>query len=417
MKQKIEKIKLKSGLEVVFLFDKAFTTSSLKMLFKIGWRNDTESERGLAHLFEHLVGKRTKKYGGKSEFAEKLEIEGIVSNAYTGPDITVYYQNQTNQKMMTSLGLLYEAIYNTNFVKEDLEQEKNVVMTEARRYLDNDDSVAWRQVFLNLYKGSTMEKFFFGDDETMKNITLEHFEDFYNIYKNPKNSTLFVGTNDPKNKQKVLKFLNDFYEKIENKKLLSNAKIPAFKDVYGEIVKHKVINKNDKSQSKLRLAYRLDFTLSDKEQMTFGVLSQILTGGLTGKLMKLLRDEMGLVYGIGMFWSFYSQGVSYVGIGTECNKDKKELLLKTVKDFLKKYVSEISKEDIKKVIPQREYNAQKPVFVASDLEDLLDSTFYKRKYIQTEEALKILKKITPNDVKKLMNKIFLENNSTVVVLE
>jgi predicted Zn-dependent peptidase len=59
MKQKIEKIKLKSGLEVVFLFDKAFTTSSLKMLFKIGWRNDTESERGLAHLFEHLVGKRT----------------------------------------------------------------------------------------------------------------------------------------------------------------------------------------------------------------------------------------------------------------------------------------------------------------------------------------------------------------------
>jgi predicted Zn-dependent peptidase len=109
--------------------------------------------------------------------------------------------------------------------------------------------------------------------------------------------------------------------------------------------------------------------------------------------------------------------VSYVGIGTECNKDKKELLLKTVKDFLKKYVSEISKEDIKKVIPQREYNAQKPVFVASDLEDLLDSTFYKRKYIQTEEALKILKKITPNDVKKLMNKIFLENNSTVVVLE
>lgn len=417
-KQKIEKVKLKNGLEIYFLFDKVFTTSSIQMLFEIGWRNDTEDERGLTHLFEHLIGKRTKKYPGKSEFAEKLEISGIVSNAWTGPDSTVYFQNQTNENLFLSLGLLFEAIYNTNFLEEDLEKEKKVVLTEARRYLDNDSSIIWLEIMKNLYSGTTMQKFFFGDEETMKNITLGHFEEFYKIYKNPKNSILFVGTNDTKNKQKIVKFVEDFYKKEEHKKLLTNAKIKGYVDKVGEIKKYSLINKNDKSQSRLRLVYGMDGKYTVKEAIVFGVMRQILVGGLTGKLMKILRDEMGLVYNIDVWFNYNKQGIIYAGFSTECAKDKKELVIETVKDYIyNKFSDELCESDIKKTIPVREYQTQKPVFVGSDIGELMDSVVYNYKYIQTAEGLEILHGIKVEDVKKLAKKIFRDENSTFIVLE
>ena len=414
--QKIEKVKLKNGLEINFLFDKKFTTSSIQMCFKIGWRNDTESERGLAHLFEHLVGKRTKKYSGKSEFAKKLDQEGIVSNAWTGPDMTVYYQNQTNRQLLTSLDLFYEAIYNTEFVGEDLEKEKEIVLNEAKRYLDNDGSVLWRQTIKNLYPGTTMEKFFFGDRETMKNITLKHFEDFYRIYRNPKNSILFVGTNDIKSKKKVLDFLNKFYANVDNKKLFSNHIISTYKDVPGKIIKYSLIEKPHKELSSILLYYRTRNT-SPRENIVGSVIVSMLVGGLTSKMMQILRDEMGLVYGIGIDGGDYLQGIHYGGFQTSCDKDKKDLVIKSIKEILINFTKTVTQEDINLIIPKREYSIEKPIFVGSDIESLIDCVFYKNKYIQREEYLKILKSVNVKEVKKLLKEMFDEEKSTICVLE
>lgn len=414
--QRVERVKLKSGLEVVFLFDKNFTTSTIQMCFKLGWRADTENERGLAHLFEHLIGKRTQKYPNKSEFAKKIDREGIVSNAYTGPDMTVYYQNQTNDNLMKSLELFYEAIYNTLFTEEDLEKEKGIVLNEADRYLDNDSSLLWMQVMKNLFPKTTMEKFFFGDKETMKNITLKHFEDFYKIYRNPKNSILFIGTKDKKVKVKTLKFLNSFYADKDNKKLFSNAKIPTFLDKQNKIIREAKISKPDRKLSALRLVYRTP-KISERENVVASVISDLLTGGLTGKLMEVLRDDMGLVYGIGGLSGEYAQGINYIGLGTSCDKDKKELVIGTIKQVLKSFPKTVTQEDIKNVIPTREYNVQKPISVTGSMDNLIDAVFYKYKYIQRGEYIKILKRVTVEDVKKLMKKTFVDENSTLCILE
>jgi predicted Zn-dependent peptidase len=204
-RQKIERVILKNGLEVNFLFDKLFTTSSIQMCFKIGWRNDTNEHLGLAHLFEHLVGKRTKNYPEKSQLSKKLDELGIVTNAFTGPDSTVYFQNQINENILVSLKMLFETIYNTRFEEVDLEKEKHVVLTEAQEYLDNDDSIIWRQLIMNLYPGTTLEKFFFGTRDSMNRITMSEFIEFYKIYRNPKSSILFISSNDLKNKKKIIK--------------------------------------------------------------------------------------------------------------------------------------------------------------------------------------------------------------------
>jgi len=415
--QKIDRVKLKNGLEIYFLIDKKFTTSSIQMMFKIGWRNDPVEQLGLAHLFEHLVGKRTKKYPDKSEFAKKLEVSGISHNAWTGPDTTVYLQEQTNENLLKSLELFYEAIYHSTFHVEDLEKEKEIVLTESRRYQDNDSSVVWREIIQNLFPDTTMGKFFFGNKETLSKITLPTFQEFYELYKNPTNSVLFIGTDKPTKKKAVVNLLTKLFQKDEQNSKKSLKKIERFVDTKKQVIPFKKISKTDKSQSEMRMAFRFDYKLSKKERVTFGVLRRILVGGLTGKLMRILRDDMGLIYGIDMTWDEHHQNIQYVEVETECAKDKREIVVSKIFEVLQNLEKYISDEDIKNTIPGCLYLAKKPVLVSRDLTELLGAITHTHDYLQTEEVIKILKKLKVQDLVKLAKKIFIKDMSTIVTME
>jgi len=412
--QKIKKIKLKNGLAVNFLIDKEFKTSSIQMLFKLGWRSDTEGVRGIAHLFEHLVGKRTNKYGEKSEFAKILEHEGIIANAWTGPDSTVYYQDQIHTKLVASLALLFEAIYNSKFVAEDLEKEKGVVLNEAKRYLDDDDSVVGRETLIALYPKSTMSKFFFGDEITMKNITLEHFGHFYEIYRNPKNSELFIATDSLAGVKPVMSFLDKFFK--DSDVILTKAKLPEVEENTEDQVREKIIAKPERLQANVHLAYKIG-KLTQKEEAIFIVLSRLYVDGLTSKLMMKLRDEMGLIYSASLYAGSFKDGISYINFGTETQKDKKEELLEAVRVSFKDLEKIVTEEDIKNLFPRIEFNLQKPKNPHADLDSLMDSKIYRKKYLQREEAVKLLKSVKKKDLINFCKKYLREENSSVVVME
>jgi predicted Zn-dependent peptidase len=412
--QKIKKIKLKNGLVVNFLIDKEFKTSSIQMLFKLGWRSDTEGVRGIAHLFEHLVAKRTNKYPEKSEFAKKLEVEGIVANAWTGPDSTVYYQDQIHEKLVASLELLFEGIYNTKFVEEDLEKEKGVVLNEAKRYLDDDDSVVWRETVSALYPKSTMTKFFFGDEMTMKNITLEHFRHFYEIYRNPKNSELFIATNSESHVRSVLTFLDQFFK--GESVVLTKAKLPVFPENTKGQQMIKNISKPERMQANLHLGYKIS-KLSQKEEAVFIVFSRLYVGGLTSKLMLKLRDELGLIYSASLYSGHFKGGIDYINFATETHKDKKTEVLEVVKTAFKQIDKMISKEDIKNIFPRVEFNLQKPKNPHGDLDALMDSVIYKKKYLQRSESVKLLKSVTKKDLINFCKKYLRDKNYSVIVME
>jgi predicted Zn-dependent peptidase len=296
--EKIKRVKLKSGVEVFFLTCEKYTTSTVQFMFPIGWRHDDEKYLGLAHFFEHLVGKRTKNYPGKTELTRFLEKEGIVGNAYTSSDLTCYHHSNSHNRLIFSLEKLLEAIYFSEFVEEDLNMEKEVVMTEARQYLDDDDSLLWHKLMGKMFPGTSIDKFLFGTPETMKNIDVAKFKEFYKMYLNPKNTKIFIGTNNLKNEKKIVKLLNDFYAK--NKKILSTEKINKLEEKSTVTTSEPlIINKNDKTQANIRLAWTVP-PLNKKERIDFVVLRRILTAGFSARLMKKLRDELGLVYGISL---------------------------------------------------------------------------------------------------------------------
>ncbi len=406
MKEKIESLKLKNGLKVIFVTDKRFTNSTVQMIFKIGWRHDEEKYLGLAHLFEHLIGKRTLKYPGKSEFDKVREENGIVSNAYTSPDSTAYYQNQIPSKILKSVELLFEAIYNTTFKNDDLEKEKKVVLTEAKEYLDNDDSLLYFEMLKKLFSETSMSKFFFGTEETLKNITNEVFENFYEIYKNPKNCFLIIGNNTEKDNKKIINYLEGFYKNTPSPSLKKRGIVPKINDEIVELKEREFeILKKDKEQANIRLAYKIP-NLNIKERVAWVVMKRILVGAFTSRLMKKLRDVEGLIYGIGLHRDTFAPNISYMYFATNTKKEKVKELVSIIESEIDKMILDVTEDEVKKVIPIVEYYESREVNVGSVVSDVISAEIYDEDYLPSEEYLKMVENVKGSDVKKLLIKLF-----------
>ena len=72
---KVEKYKLKNGLTVLLHQDKSAPVVSFHQWYRVGSRNEKLGRTGIAHFFEHLMFRGTKKYSGQ-QFEQLIKLNG-----------------------------------------------------------------------------------------------------------------------------------------------------------------------------------------------------------------------------------------------------------------------------------------------------------------------------------------------------
>ena len=83
---------LDNGLTVLSLVDAKSPTVSIQVWYKVGSKDDPQGRSGFAHLFEHLMFKRT--VNMRDEMLDRLtEDVGGENNAFTTSDVTVYHED------------------------------------------------------------------------------------------------------------------------------------------------------------------------------------------------------------------------------------------------------------------------------------------------------------------------------------
>ena len=81
---------LPNGLNVIFHEDHTLPRVVLNVLYNVGAKDDPKGRSGMAHLFEHLMFMGTRAVP-EGEMDRIMEQAGGSNNAFTGEDITVYY--------------------------------------------------------------------------------------------------------------------------------------------------------------------------------------------------------------------------------------------------------------------------------------------------------------------------------------
>ncbi|MCX7640491.1 MAG: insulinase family protein [Pyrinomonadaceae bacterium] len=190
---KIKQRTLPNGLQVVSLQDNSTATVAIRVLYKVGSKDDPEGRSGFAHLFEHLMFKSTKNM--KSEMIDRLtEDVGGYNNASTWDDFTNYYEVVPSNYLETLLWAEAERMVNLNVDEANFLSERDVVKEEFRQRI-------LAQPYGMLF-GQYIEKLSFtvhpyrrpgiGNLEELEAATLEDVQKFYKTFYRPDNAVLIV---------------------------------------------------------------------------------------------------------------------------------------------------------------------------------------------------------------------------------
>lgn len=183
---------LDNGLEVLLESDHFAPLVSFQSWFRVGTVNEGSFRNGIAHLFEHLMFKGTKRFLHQ-EFDRLLEEAGAQNNAATWLDWTFYYENLPAEALVLAFDLESDRMQNIILNAEQLESERDVVRSERRYRVDNDpDGRIEEALFSRLFPNHPYGRPTLGNFEDIDAISLEECLRFYHLFYQPSNAILVV---------------------------------------------------------------------------------------------------------------------------------------------------------------------------------------------------------------------------------
>ena len=195
---KIERYMLSNGLEVILHEDHDTPKVAVTFLVKTGSKDEPDRRSGFAHLFEHLMFMGTKRVP-QGEYDKIIESYGGEDNAYTAPDLTVFYANTPAQALPTLLWLEADRLdaLGENIDQKKLDLQRDVVLNERRQTTEDEPYGEADEAINQLiyppdhpYHRGTI-----GSPADLRAATVQDVKDFFATYYVPNNITLVVAGN------------------------------------------------------------------------------------------------------------------------------------------------------------------------------------------------------------------------------
>jgi zinc protease len=137
---------LANGLRVVLLEDHSAPVVALQTWVHFGSADEAPAVAGIAHVFEHMLFKGTERFP-HGEIAALIEGAGGTVNAWTSYDETVYHVTLSSRFWETGFDVLSDAVLYSLFDATELEREKEVVLEELWRSMDNPEREIAERLF------------------------------------------------------------------------------------------------------------------------------------------------------------------------------------------------------------------------------------------------------------------------------
>ena len=423
---------LKNGLQVIFIDTKTFPTLTTLLLIGAGSRYENEINNGVAHFFEHMAFKGSKKYSNSFVISSTVEGFGGIFNAFTSKDHTGYWIKSTNEHFETMIDVIADMIQTPRLLEEEIGREKGVIKEEINMYEDMPQRKVGEIFETLLYKGSPLGFDIAGTKDTVTKFTRQTFIDYINSLYHPNNSVLVVAgglsnqfkrvrhrvfsTASPQrgprrlSQKQVSSPISGYLEIIENKfgswksgKKLSFEKITESQTKPQMLIKYKKTE-----QAHFSLGFRA-FSFSDNRKYAMNLLATILGGGMSSRLFIQVRERRGLCYYISSGGEFYHDCGNFVTqAGVTNNLDKIKEAIKTILEEHNK----IKKVDIKKEELLKVKEMIKGRLMLS-MEDSMNiaSFFGTKKILQDkietpEEIIKKIEAVTVDEIVELSKDIF-----------
>ena len=190
--------RLANGLRVVSLPSGRGGTVSVQVWYRVGGKDDPAGRSGFAHLFEHLMFKRTR-YMASEMFDRLTEDVGGQNNAFTAEDMTAYQSEVPSNHLERLLWAEAERLAHLEVDQASFDSERKVVIEELRQRVLADP---YGRLFNALpplgFERHPYRRPVIGSQADLNAATLDDVRRFHSTYYRPDNALLIVaGDFDP----------------------------------------------------------------------------------------------------------------------------------------------------------------------------------------------------------------------------
>jgi predicted Zn-dependent peptidase len=410
---------LKNGLSVVLVDTKTFPTFTAMLLVGAGSRYENKKNNGVAHFFEHMAFKGSKKYPNALLLSSMIEGLGGIFNAFTTKDHTGYWIKAPLSHFETVVDVLADMIQNPLLLEEEIEREKGVIIEEINMYEDEPQYKVWQLFEGLLFKNHPLGYPTTGYKETVGKFTRQTFLDYMeNLYK-PSNTILVIaGGVSVGNRHacSLQKYVDIIQEKFSSWKDGQKASFLNFSDTQNS--PQILIKTKETEQAHLVLGYRgLNYT--HKKRYVQSVLMTILGGGMSSRLFYQVRERRGLCYYIHSGSEPFSEtGYVYTRAGLTVDAKKINEAIKVIIDEHQKIAEgELKDEEVKKA---KEMVKGRLILSLEDTHDLASfvgrKLIFEGKIVEPQEVIKKIDVITKEEIIDLAKKLFVKEKFNLALL-
>lgn len=404
-----KKTVLPNGLRIITVPMKENRTVTVYVLVETGSKYENKKNNGISHFLEHMCFKGTVRRT-RDEIAYEFDSIGASNNAFTSREYTGYYAKAPKGFASKILDIVSDIYLNSTFPEAEMEKEKGVVIEEIKMYEDKPTSKVGDALGELLYGDQPAGWTITGTPAHIKSLKRQDLVDYHKKFYVPEATTVVIAGN------------------FEPKEIIAE-----IKERFGTLPKvprgKKIKVKESQSSPKIALHYKktdqthILFGIrtfghgDEKKNFTLEILDGILGAGMSSRLFKKMREELGICYYIGSGSIDYSDhGVFKVSAGVPIKK--LPLAIEGILEELRKLKTElVSDKELKKV--KDHFYGQLYMGLESSKSY---ASFYgfqelrRKKIYEPEEIIKKINEITAQDVKKLANQIFVDKNLNLAIV-
>jgi len=183
---------LTNGMQVLVIPDHRAPVVTQMLWFKVGGVDDPQGISGLAHFFEHMMFRGTKKVPSDL-FSTTIAKNGGEDNAFTTHDFTGFFERIAKDRLPLAMQLEADRLANLDLSDASVATERDVVMEERRMRTDNDPQALFgEQLRAALHLSHPYGRPVVGWAEEIRHIERNSAADFYRHHYAPNNAVLIV---------------------------------------------------------------------------------------------------------------------------------------------------------------------------------------------------------------------------------
>lgn len=314
-------VELKNGLKVVLAPQPGALTTTAAVMVRAGSEYETKEINGVSHFLEHLAFKGTKKYPGVGQVAEELERMGAVTNAWTAESHTAYWAKAQSGKAGKLIDIISELHLDPLLAAPEIEIERGVVIEEIAMYEDMPSSKVqevWGEL---LYGDQPAGRPIAGPKENIRKLTRDQIAKYRaSRYRAPETVVSIAGGFDV---AEIGAFVKKRFASLDDRKAARKSKTVEKQSKPGvQVVKRAG------DQAHLVMGFRA-FKIGDKRDHTLSLLATVLGGGMSSRLFRRIRDELGAAYYVDA-WTDSSVDHGSFGVSVGANIEKADEVVRSI---------------------------------------------------------------------------------------